>query len=213
MSVQTQSMRIATSGPGFAYLMTGVALASICVSGVLGSIFTPALVTTSGTSGGGYVHQQVPLAAYMGWLFDVIAIWMVLPAAMKGIRAKVTDRAPWFVLGLGVSGIWLAVMFISIFTPRVESGTAPWLTWFPLGSVLSVIAGLVVTGLLCKMVKSASFEPVTSLPEAETSKPEPPEPTGDDAVTTLRLLAQLRDSDVISHAEFEAKKNELLNRI
>jgi hypothetical protein len=125
--------------------MTGSAVACICVSGVLSNIFTPALVTTSGTATG-HTHQQVSLAAYMGWVFDVIAIALVPPAAIQGIRAKVTDRGPWRVPGFGVGGIWLAVMFISIFTPRVVSGTAPWLTWFPLCSILSVIAGLIVTG-------------------------------------------------------------------
>src|SRR5579863_1942075 len=166
--MESRPKQVTRSDLSFAYLMTGIALCCIFVSGVLGSIFTPDLITTSGTSGGGITHQHVPLAAYMGWVFDVIAIWMLLPTAIKGIRAKVTDRAPWTVLGIGVGGTWLAVMFICIFTPTVVSGTAPWLTWNPLGSILSVIAGLVVTGLLCKMVKAASFEPAVSQPGPET---------------------------------------------
>jgi Short C-terminal domain len=202
--------------PGFAYLMTGIALGCILVSGVLVSIFTPDLITTSGTSGGGTALQHVPLAAYMGWVFYVGAIAMVLPTAIKGIRAKVIDRAPWIVLGLGASGIWLAVMFISIFTPTVVSGTAPWLTWNPLAMTLSVIAGLIVTWLLCRTIKSASFEPALSERTLEAStevRTLVPEHEDDDAVTKLRRLAQLRDSGVITEAEFQRKKDELLSRI
>jgi hypothetical protein len=48
------------AGPAWmAYLMTGIALACICVSGVLGSIFTADLVT-------GAQHQHVPIAAFTG---------------------------------------------------------------------------------------------------------------------------------------------------
>jgi hypothetical protein len=87
----------------------------------------------------------------------LIALAFVLPAATRGIRAKVTDRGPWAVLGFGVGGIWIAQMLISIFTPQVVTGTAPWLTWIPLAGMISVLAALVMTGLLCKMVKSAAF--------------------------------------------------------
>jgi hypothetical protein len=199
---------------GYAYLLTGIALFSIFVSGVLGSIFTPELITTSGTSGGGYIHQQVPLAAYMGWVFDVIAIWMVLPTAMKGIRAKVTERAPWTLFGLGVSGIWLAVMFISMFAPRVVSGTAPWLTWTPVASIISVVAGLILTGLLCKTVRTASFESATSQTVPEMGvRSVSGESAGDEAAARLRRLAQLRDSGVITSDDFEERKRELLHQV
>jgi len=206
--------RIAGTGFGYAYLMTGIAVGSICVSGVLGSIFAPDLVSTGGSFDSGFTHQHVPLAAFMGWVFAVIAIAIVLPTAMQGIRAKVTDRVPWTMLGLGVGGIWLAVMFISIFTPAMVTGTAPWLTWVPLASILSVIAGLILTGLLCKMVKTASFQPAESQPgPARTTPTVGPEPAADDAATKLRQLAQLRDSGVITEADFQAKKDDLLSQI
>jgi uncharacterized protein YacL len=205
--------RIAGTGYGYAYLMTGIALGCIVVSGVLGSIFTPDLVSTSGAAVG-YIHQHTPLAAYSGWIFNVIAIAMVLPAAVQGIRAKVTDRVPWTVLGLGAGGIWLAVMFISIFTPVLVTGTAPWITEVPLASILSVIAGLVLTGLLCKTVKTAFFESAESQQGSATAMPAAgPEPAADDAAAKLRRLAQLRDSGVINETDFQAKKDDLLSRI
>ena len=211
---ETAARPRARSDLGFAYLMTGLAVGGICVSGILGCIFSPDLITTSGTSNGGTTQQHIPLAAYSGWIWFVLALAFVLPAATRGIRAKVTDRAPWAVLGFGVGGIWIAQMFISIFTPRVVTGTAPWLTWLPLAGMISVLAALVMTGLLCKMVKSAAFEPAGQPSELETSKPTVlQELTDDGAVIKLRQLAQLHDSGVLSDAEFDEKKHELLSRI
>lgn len=198
---------------GYAYLMTGVAIACICVSGVLGSIFTPDLVSTAGSSLGGYTHQHTPLAAYSGWIFDVAAIAMVLPVALKGIHAKVTDRTAWSVLGLGSGGIWLAVMFVSIFAPVMVTGTAPWQTWIPLGSMLAVVAGLILTGFLCNFVKTAFFQPTVESPPVGTARSAGPEARANDAATKLCELAQLRDSGVITEAEFEMKKHDLLSKI
>ncbi len=47
---------------------SAVALGCIVVGGILGSIFTPDLVTTGGSADIGYTHQHVPLAAYTGWI-------------------------------------------------------------------------------------------------------------------------------------------------
>ncbi len=214
IAIETQPRQVARPDLGFAYAMTGVAVGGVCLSWILGSIFSPDLITTSGTSFGGTTHEHIPLAAYSGWIWFVIALAFLLPAATRGIRAKVTDRAPWAVLGIGVAGIWVAQMFISIFTPQVVTGTAPWLTWLPLAGIISVLAAVVLTGLLCKMVKSAAFEPAGSLSESETSTPTVGQgPSDDGPVTKLRQLAQLRDSGVVSEAEFEAKKNDLLSRV
>jgi putative oligomerization/nucleic acid binding protein len=210
---ETQPRQITRPDLGFAYLMTGIAVACIVVSGVLGSIFSPDLVSTSGTATG-YTHQHVPLAAYSGWIWAVIALAMVLPTAMQGIRAKVTDRVPWTMLGLGAGGIWLAVMFISIFTPVMVTGSAPWLTWVPLASFISVIAGVVLTWLLCRTVKAAFFEAAEPQPgPAAATLAADVEPTAGDATVKLRRLAQLRDAGVITEAEFQAKKDDLLAQI
>ena len=117
-------------GLGYAYWMTAVALGCIAISGVFGSIFSPDFVSTSGTAVG-YTREHTPVAGYSGWIWDVIAIAMVLPAALRGIRAKVTDRVAWT----------------------------------------------------------------------------------DEPATKLRQLAQLRDSGVITDADFKAKKDDLLSRI
>jgi uncharacterized protein YacL len=204
---------VAWSGASYAYLMTAVAIGCIVVSGVMGSIFSPDFVSTSGTANG-YTYQHAPVAAYSGWIWNSIAIAMVLSAAMKGIRAKVADRAAWTLLGLGAGGIWLAVMFVSIFAPVMVSGTAPWLTWTPLGEIFSVIAGIILTWILCHFVKTDLFESAEAQPRAETTTPSvDPEATSDDVTIMLRHLAQLRDSGVITECDFQTKKDELLSRI
>jgi hypothetical protein len=208
------SRRIAAPDLGYAYLMTGIATVCIVISGVLGSIFSPDLVSTGGSYDSGFTHTHVPLAAYSGWIWAVIALAMVLPTAMQGIRAKVTDRVPWTMLGLGAGGIWLAVMFISIFTPVMVTGTAPWITEVPLASFISVVAGVVLTWLLCRTVKAAFFESAEPQPGPMTATPTVgPEPVADDATAKLRRLAQLRDSGVITEDDFQAKKGELLSQI
>ncbi len=203
----------AWSGAGFAYLMTGVAIGCIVVSGIFGSIFSPDFVSTSGTATG-YTHQHAPVAAYSGWIWNLIAIAIVLSAAMKGIRARVADRAAWTLLGLGAGGIWIAAMFVSIFAPVMVSGTAPWLTWTPLGEIFSVIAGIMLTWILCHFVKTDLFEPAEAQPRTKTTTARvDSEYAADGATAKLRQVAQLRDSGVITEADFEAKKNELLRQI
>ncbi len=204
-STEATPRRVAWSGSGYAYLMTGVAIACIVVSGVLGSIFSPDLVT-------GTQHEHLHIGAMVGWVFDALAIGMVAMAAQKGIRAKVSDRAPWTVLGFGVGAIWLAVMFVAIFAPVWVTGTDP--TKIPVWAGLSVILGVLLTGILCSFVKTASFEPAQPEPGPVTTTPTMgPEPAAEDATTTLQRLAQLRESGVITEDEFQAKKKDLLSRI
>ena len=196
--------RTARPAPSFAYLMTGAAIACICVSGIVGSIFTPNLVT-------GTQHQHIPIGALSGWIFDLIAIGLVLKVALHGIRAGVTDKAPWTLLGLGVSAIWLAVMFVAIFAPVWITGTDP--TRIPVWAGLSAIAGVILTAILCNFVNTASFVAESQAGSAPTTPTTDRKPGADVVTVTLRQLAQLHDSGVITDAEFQAKKNDLLSRI
>lgn len=203
--IQSQQRPIARSGNGFAYLMTGIALACICVSGVLGSIFVPQMVT-------GVEQQHTPVAAFTGWIFDLIAIGMVVATALQGIRAGVTDRAPWTMMGLGVGAIWLGVMLVAIFAPAWVIGTDP--EQLPIWALMAAIAGVIVTGILCNFVRTASFQPAVQQPGSGTAAPTaPPGSATDDVTPKLLQLAQLRDSGAITEADYQTKKNELLSRI
>jgi len=171
----------------------------------MGALFSPGFVT-------GAQHQHFNSAAAIGWIFNAIATGLVVAAAAKGIRAKVTDKAPWTMLGLGVSAIWVAVMFVAIFAPVWVTGTDP--DKIPFWAGIAAIAGVILTWILCRFVKTASFEspaliagPTTITPTVDLQL------AGDDATVKLRRLAQLRDSGVITEADFQAKKDDLLSRI
>jgi len=195
----------APSGLGFAYLMIGVAVGSVFVSGVLGSIFCPEMVS-------GAQHDHFAIGAATGWIWGAIALAMFVPAAMQGIHARVTDRAPWAMLGLGMSAIWFGSMFVTIFAPVWVYGTDP--EQFPFTAGIGAIAALIVTAILCNVVKTGSFQTVeTKAGSAMTPPAVEAEATADDATVRLRQLAQLRDSGVVTEAEFQAKKEELLARV
>lgn len=203
-TTQTSPGRVQASGLGVAYAMTGVALGAIFVSWFLGALFTPDMVT-------GSYHEHIPISAYTGWIFDLIAISMLVSAAMRGVRARVTEPAPWMALGLGVSAIWLAVTAVSIWGPVSVTGTDP--TQVPVMSWLAAIAGVIVTAILCNFVKVAAFEPAESARASGTVSMASTESAADDPTVRLRRLAQLRDSGAITDDEFQNKKNDLLSRI
>jgi acetyl esterase/lipase len=84
-------------------------------------------------------------------------------------------------------------------------GTAPGLTWTPLGVIFAVVSGLILTRLLCHFVKTNVFQPAEPQPRAAaeaTSAMAGPQSSVEEATTKLRQLAQLRDSGVIAGAEF-----------
>ncbi|HMK98178.1 MAG TPA: SHOCT domain-containing protein [Acidimicrobiales bacterium] len=200
-----QERRVAPSGPSFAYIVAGIALGCIWLSYVLGAVFGPDMVT-------GAQHEHFNSAAAIGWIFNGLATGMVVTAALQGIRARVTDKAPWAVLGLGTGAIWLAIMFVTIFAPDWVTGTDP--ERIPGWAGLGAIAGVILTWILCRFVKTASFEPVEPSAALTTTSPtDSSEAPAEDATVTLRRLAQLRDSGVITEADFQGKKSELLSRI
>jgi hypothetical protein len=185
--------------------MIGVAVGSIVVSGVLGSIFCPDMVT-------GAFHEHFPIGAATGWIWGAIALAIFLPVAMQGIRARVTDRGPWMMLGLGLSVIWFGSMFVTIFAPVWVYGTDP--EEFPYTAGIGAIAGLILTAILCHVVKAGSFSPAEATATSATTTPTMGvESATDDATVKLSRLAYLRESHAITEVEFEAKKKELLSRI
>lgn len=195
--------------PTNAYPWIALAVGGIWLSVILGSIFAPPMVT-------GSQHDRIPIAALGGWLFGAIATGTVALAAMEGIRARVTAQPLWMALGIAVAAIWAAVLLVSVFTPDFVTGTDP--TMLPFGEMLSPIAGLVVTGLVCSFVTSGfrpSQSPVQDVPAVGVwaQQPSPPAVPADDAAAKLRQLPQLRDSGAITEEEFEATKHKLLSRL
>lgn len=105
--------------------------------------------------------------------------------------------------GIALGCMWLSYVLGAVFGPDMVTGvqhenfkSAAAIGW------ISAIAAVILTWILCRFVKTASFEPtaapVTTAPTVDL------EPAVEDATVKLRQLAQLRDSGVITEAEFQA---------
>jgi hypothetical protein len=200
---------VGRSTPLHAYAWTGTAIGGIWVGVVMASIFAPAMVT-------GIQHDRLPIASFEDWIFGAIATVAVVQVAMAAIRAGLTARPLWVGLGVAVPAIWFGVLVVSIFTPDFVTGTDP--TRLPFGAMLSPIAGSVLTGVVCGLVKAAFARP--EMPDAEATLIGVPstwstsqQTVADDAAARLRQLTRIRDTGAVTWEEYEAKKRELLSII
>ncbi len=165
----------------------------------------------------GTQHDRMPIAALGDWVWGAIATGAVVTAGMDGIRADVSARTAWMTLGIGVGVVWIAVLLVSVFAPDFVTGTDP--TRLPFGAMLSPIAGLALTRVVCGFVKAAFQQrPMELRGRMQTgvrggSPDFAPLTANDDAAARLRQLPELRSSGVITEEEFETKKRELLSRM
>lgn len=203
------------------FTLSGVAVAAIWVSVVLASVFAPDMV--SGTQ-----HEHLAVVPITDWIWGALATAAIAVTALEASRAGGTSRAPWLGLALVVTCIWAAVAVVSIFTPVMVTGTDP--TRLPLAAILAPIVAMVATRYACTFVKAAlrigpmpgekpATVPPAPVPMA-TATPAPPPPIPpaaapeeSTAAARLRELARLRDAGLITSADYEAKKEELLARI
>ena len=113
---------------------TGGALTSIWVAVLLTSVFAPAMVH-------GSEQQSLPIAALVNWFWGLIASAFVLVPALT--RRQAPDHPLWPVLAGTVVVAWVAVTLISIFTPRLVTGSDP--TQIPLAAMIAPVVGAFVT--------------------------------------------------------------------
>lgn len=144
-----QQESVTKSAPGYAYALTGVAIASIWVSVVLASMYAPDFVS-------GSQQEHLTLVGWIDWVWGAIATGFVVLAAMQGIRAAVSSVAAWISLGIGVGLVWLGVFVVSVFAPVFITGSDP--TRIPLAALGIPILGVFVTWFVCTFVKAA-FQP------------------------------------------------------
>ena len=148
MAVQQGNFRqTAVQGtPITVYALTGLAVAAIWVGVVVASIFAPDMIT-------GTQHDHLPIAGWTYWIWGLLSTGSVLLAAQRGLRAKVTETAPWLAYAVAVSVVWIAVMFVAILAPVFVSGTDP--TTLPLAAIVVPIVGSVLTGGIGKFFETA----------------------------------------------------------
>jgi Short C-terminal domain len=200
---------VGRSTPASGYLFTALAIGGVWLSVVLASIFAPAMVT-------GTQHDRLPIAGFEDWVFGAVATGAVIQAAMEGLHAGVSARPLWLVLGITVATVWVGVLLVSVFTPDFVTGTDP--TRLPFAAMLSPIAGSVLTGVVCGVVKAGFRRPQPAEDESttlgvRTAAALSQQAAADDAAAKLGQLPALRATGAITDEEFEAKKRELLSRI
>lgn len=196
-SINTPAPRADVKQPsaGFGYALASVAVLGIWAGVILSMIYSPDFVT-------GSQHEHYA-GGGLDWLWGAIATGFAAMAALEGIRVRTTSRAPWTVLGIGVTAIWAAVAVCSIFTPRMITGTDP--TMIPYAAWGTPIIGLIATGFVTSFVRT-TFRFTARTPDVPAA--------GDpDLVARLNQLAALRDAGTITPEEFERKKAELLDRL
>ena len=129
---------------------TGLALAGVTVLGIwvcvlIASAYSPDLVT-------GYYHEHHPLAAYMDWIFGLLATTFVVQAALQGVRARAASLVPWIGLSVGVTAVWIVVALASVFSPVSVTGTDP--TMLPMSVIGAPIIGVFLSWFVCSVTKT-----------------------------------------------------------
>jgi hypothetical protein len=107
-----------------------VAVASVVLSVLAASIFSPDLITGSN-------QEHLPLAGMIDWLWGLVAIGYL--AFARGARSD-----PSF--GIAVAILWLAVAVTSIAAPEMVTGTDP--TRIPIAVFIAPVVGCLATGFI-----------------------------------------------------------------
>ena len=198
-ALPTQPSEVRGSGVAHttAYAMTSLAVAAIWISVVLATALAPDMIS-------GSQHEHLPLVGFTIWLWGAIATGFVVQTTVDGLR-RGYSRSAWLALGFGVVVIWLGVLLVTVLAPTFVTGTDP--TTIPLAALGAPIAGLVLTSLLCSFVKAVEPLPAASQPVSTIGF------SGSTVAANLRDLAALRDAGIVTDAEFETKKTELLGRM
>src|SRR5579863_1812369 len=190
-------MDVDSHGDARDFVYAGLAVAAIWLAVVLTSVYAPALVT-------GSQHEHLHIAALFNWLWGAVATGQVVVAftALNRRQAPVA-RSLWLTLCAGVSGVWLAVLFVSIFGPEFVTGSDP--TMLPLAAMISPIVGVFATAFVCRLVQAAPREPTPTVANGALARQ-----PGASVAEQLRQLAALRAADIVTAEEYAAKKAELL---
>jgi hypothetical protein len=118
----------------------GISIASIWLAVLLASVFSPDMVH-------GSEQQHLPIAALTDWFWGSVATAFVLISIAIGrVRSFEDKHEAWFLLALTTTAVWVAVTVVSIFAPRLVTGTDP--TKIPLAAMISPVVGTVATGFI-----------------------------------------------------------------
>ena len=141
----TSAGRAPLAAHAYIYGLSGATIVVIAVSVVLASVLSPTMVT-------GSHHDQVQ-TAFSDYLWGAIAAGAVGLTAMAGTKSDATTRGPWVVLCAGGAAIWVGVLVASVLAPVLVARSDP--TSLPLAVIAAPVAGVILTGVLCRFVAEA----------------------------------------------------------
>jgi hypothetical protein len=143
---------------------TLISVSTIWLAVLVTSFFAPDMV-----SGSQQEHLKIP--ALVNWVWGALATVSVL----RALRSHPTGSdGAWLTVGIGTTLIWVAVTFVSVWGPVVETGSDP--TSIPLSAIIAPIAGMLLTRFLVEFAfdVSDSLEKPKKKEEQPTPTPEPP---------------------------------------
>lgn len=120
------------------YRLAAITVFGICVALAAASIWSPDLISDTD-------RTHVPIAAFMDWIYAVIAIGLVLLAFSR--RTPDLGRSSWSSFAAVIWAIWLVVAGASIWAPSLVSGTDG--TVVPIAAMAAPLAGLLATAFAC----------------------------------------------------------------
>jgi hypothetical protein len=129
-----------------------VALGAIWVSVLLISVFSPDFVS-------GSQQEHIPLIAIGTWIWGAVSSGYILTTFAKS-RSWPAAPTLWRNVSRVVAFVWGVATLVSIFVPRVETGSDP--TRIPLAAIIAPIAATVVTKIFCQFF-------------TDMAQPQPPE--------------------------------------
>lgn len=119
---------------------TVVSVGSIWLAVVFTSVFAPDLVS-------GSEQDHIPIAALVNWFWGTVSTGFVLLVMALRRGPAGGQENVWISLASVIAGIWVAVIFTSIFAPDLVTGSDP--TRVPIVAMMSPIAATVATALVC----------------------------------------------------------------
>ena len=118
------------------------AVACIWAAVVAISAFSPDLVS-------GSEQEHLPVAALGTWIWGLVATRSVLTASLRlpydGARAQLTTV---------VGTVWVAATAVSIFGPRLVTGSDP--TSLPIAAMVAPTAAALITAVACEVVTAVA---------------------------------------------------------
>jgi len=134
--------------PAVAWAMTGLAIVGVWLGVVLSGIYAPDMIS-------GSQHEHLAIVGGGDWIWGLVATAIVILAAQKGFRARVTSLVSWAGLAVGVAVVWIGVAMVSAWAPVWVTGTDP--TTIPANAMGAPILGTFLTWFASMLFRS-SFE-------------------------------------------------------